>query len=71
MERDENYVPHLRGHFNLPPQERASRADYAEVFEETPAMTLFRMVIMQVLCVFPCPYHVRMLMSAAAAGGAI
>ncbi|KAI0826451.1 fatty acid desaturase-domain-containing protein [Irpex lacteus] len=48
IERDENYVPHLRDHYKLPPQERATRADYAEVFDETPAMTLFRMVVMQV-----------------------
>lgn len=49
MERDENYVPHLRGHYKLPPQERATRADYAEVFDETPIMTLFRLIVMQVL----------------------
>ncbi|KAJ3553381.1 hypothetical protein NM688_g3643 [Phlebia brevispora] len=47
MERDENYVPHLRSDFKLPPQERARTADYVEVFEETPIMTLFRMVVMQ------------------------
>lgn len=69
IERDENYVPHLRGHYNLPPPERASRADYAEVFEETPAMTLFRMVVMQVLCVFSHSHHFRQLMSVAAVGG--
>ena len=49
MERDENYVPHLRSHYKLPPQERARYADYAEVFEETPIMTLFRMLVMQAL----------------------
>lgn len=55
MEHDENYVPHSREKYQLPPQERASRADYSEVFDETPAMTLFRMVIMQVLCVWITP----------------
>ena len=49
IEREENYVPHLRSHYKLPPPERATRADYAEMFEETPAMTLFRMVVMQTL----------------------
>ena len=49
IEREENYVPHLRSHYKLPPPERATRADYAEIFEETPVMTLFRMVVMQVL----------------------
>ena len=71
MERDENYVPHLRAHYGLPPPERASRADYAEIFEETPAMTLFRMVVMQVLYVFPLSCHFRLLISATVAGGAI
>ncbi|KAI0076538.1 hypothetical protein K474DRAFT_1597790 [Panus rudis PR-1116 ss-1] len=47
IERDENYVPYLRSDFKLPPQERARRADYAEVFEETPIMTLGRMLVMQ------------------------
>ncbi|KIP05656.1 hypothetical protein PHLGIDRAFT_144051 [Phlebiopsis gigantea 11061_1 CR5-6] len=47
IEREENYVPHLRSHYKLPPPERATRADYAEMFEETPAMTLFRMAVMQ------------------------
>ncbi len=51
IERDENYVPHLRSHYKLPPQERARTADYAEVFEETPLMTLCRLVIMQSWCV--------------------
>ena len=47
MEREENYVPHLRSHYKLPPPERSRTADYAEVFEETPIMTLFRMLVMQ------------------------
>ncbi|KAK7678671.1 hypothetical protein QCA50_018252 [Cerrena zonata] len=47
IERDENYVPYLRSDFKLPPQERARRADYAEVFDETPIMTVVRLFIMQ------------------------
>ena len=47
MEREENYVPHLLSHYKLPPPERSRTADYAEVFEETPIMTLFRMLVMQ------------------------
>ncbi|KAH8083325.1 fatty acid desaturase-domain-containing protein [Cristinia sonorae] len=47
IERDENYLPYLRSDFKLPPQERARRADYAEVFEETPLMTLGRLLVMQ------------------------
>ena len=51
VERDENYVPHPRSHYRLPEPERATRADYAEIFEETPVMTLFRMFVMQALYV--------------------
>ncbi|TCD68732.1 hypothetical protein EIP91_009878 [Steccherinum ochraceum] len=47
IERDENYVPYERSDFKLPPEDRARRADYAEVFEETPIMTLGRLLIMQ------------------------
>ncbi|TEB29826.1 hypothetical protein FA13DRAFT_1734161 [Coprinellus micaceus] len=47
MERDENYVPYTRSKFNLPPESKATSFDYAEVFEETPFFTLFRMTIMQ------------------------
>ncbi|THH17323.1 hypothetical protein EW146_g3466 [Bondarzewia mesenterica] len=47
IERDENYVPHFRTDYNLPPLEKARRADYAEVFEETPIWTLARVLIMQ------------------------
>jgi omega-6 fatty acid desaturase (delta-12 desaturase) len=49
MERDENYVPYTRSKFNLPPESKATSFDYAEVFEETPFFTLFRMTIMQTL----------------------
>ncbi|KAF6743663.1 delta-12-fatty acid desaturase [Ephemerocybe angulata] len=47
MERDENYVPYSRSKFNLPHESKATAFDYAEVFEETPLYTLFRMLIMQ------------------------
>ncbi|GBE87653.1 Delta(12) fatty acid desaturase [Sparassis crispa] len=48
MERDENYVPHLRSDYKLPPQERATTVDYAEVLEETPILVLTRMLVMQI-----------------------
>lgn len=47
MERDENYVPHTRSKFGLPEEKKATKADYAEVFEETPIYTFFRLFIMQ------------------------
>lgn len=47
IERDENYVPSFRSDYKLPPKERASTADYLEVFEETPIFTLCRMLFMQ------------------------
>ena len=47
MERDENYVPYTRSKFGLPEEKKATKADYAEVFEETPIYTFFRMFIMQ------------------------
>ncbi|KZV76590.1 delta-12 fatty acid desaturase protein [Peniophora sp. CONT] len=47
IERDENYVPYHRDDFGLPPKKEARRADYAEVFEETPLFTLLRVLIMQ------------------------
>ncbi|EIW55651.1 uncharacterized protein TRAVEDRAFT_171450 [Trametes versicolor FP-101664 SS1] len=49
IERDENYVPHLRSHYDLPPKERATTADYAEVLEETPLFTMIRMFVMQAM----------------------
>jgi len=48
IERDENYVPYSRSDYSLPPQERAHRADYSEMFEETPIVTLWRMILMQI-----------------------
>ncbi|KAH9941308.1 fatty acid desaturase-domain-containing protein [Epithele typhae] len=49
VERDENYVPALRSEFSLPPPKRATTADYAEVFEETPLFTMVRMFVMQAM----------------------
>lgn len=57
IERDENYVPHLRSDFKLPPEQRATTADYAEVFEETPLFTAVRMFVMQAMCVFSGRAH--------------
>ena len=51
MERDENYVPYTRTQFKLPAEQTAKKADYEEIFEETPIYTLYRMFIMQGLCV--------------------
>jgi omega-6 fatty acid desaturase (delta-12 desaturase) len=47
VERDENYVPYTRSKFALPEEKKATRADYSEIFEETPIYTLFRLFIMQ------------------------
>ncbi|THH32541.1 hypothetical protein EUX98_g1641 [Antrodiella citrinella] len=47
LERDENYVPYVRSDFKLPPQARARSADYAEVFDDTPIMTLGKLLVMQ------------------------
>ncbi|KAG6821135.1 hypothetical protein H0H93_006474 [Arthromyces matolae] len=47
MERDENYVPYLRSEYSLPEEKKATKFDYAEVFEETPIWTFARMLIMQ------------------------
>lgn len=47
IERDENYVLRLRSQYNLPPSDRASMADYSEVFKETPILTAVRMFGMQ------------------------
>jgi hypothetical protein len=51
MERDENYVPYTRSQYNLPSEKTAKPTDYTEFFEETPIVTLGRMLIMQGLCV--------------------
>lgn len=49
MERDENYLPYPRSKYNLPDSKTATKADYDEVFGETPLYTLYRMVLMQAL----------------------
>ncbi|OSX63288.1 hypothetical protein POSPLADRAFT_1168809 [Postia placenta MAD-698-R-SB12] len=47
IERDENYVPYERSYYNLPPREKATTADYLEVLDETPILTLGRLLVMQ------------------------
>ena len=47
IERDENYVPHSRDDLKLPKEKSATKADYAEMLEETPIWTLGRLLIMQ------------------------
>ncbi|KAI0320401.1 delta-12 fatty acid desaturase [Amylostereum chailletii] len=49
IERDENYVPPTRSDYALPPASKAHAQDYHAVFEETPAYTLGRMLLMQLL----------------------
>ncbi|KAI0080451.1 hypothetical protein K474DRAFT_256833 [Panus rudis PR-1116 ss-1] len=48
IERDENYVPHQRSHYKLPPDHQIHRMDYMEVFDDTPIFTLGRLIVMQV-----------------------
>ncbi|KAG6908665.1 hypothetical protein DXG01_003759 [Tephrocybe rancida] len=47
IERDETYVPPTRTDFKLPDGRVAVRMDYAEVLEETPAFTLFKLFVRQ------------------------
>ncbi|KAI0717651.1 fatty acid desaturase-domain-containing protein [Fomitopsis betulina] len=48
IERDENYVPYERSDYPaLPPKARARTADYLEVLDETPLLTVARMLVMQ------------------------
>lgn len=47
--RDETYHPMTRKDFNLPDPAHATKMDYKEILEETPAFTLFKMVIRQFL----------------------
>ncbi|KAJ3512191.1 hypothetical protein NLJ89_g3667 [Agrocybe chaxingu] len=47
LERDETYIPPTRKSFKLPHGRVAVRMDHAEVLEETPAFTLFKMFIRQ------------------------
>ncbi|KAL0581654.1 hypothetical protein V5O48_000355 [Marasmius crinis-equi] len=49
MERDETYMPPTRRDFRLPDGKVAVKMDYASVFEETPAFTLFKLFVRQFL----------------------
>jgi hypothetical protein len=49
MERDENYVPYTRSQFKLADEKTVKKADYEELFEETPIYTAYRLFIMQAL----------------------
>ena len=49
LERDETYIPPTRKDFKLPDGKIAVKMDYAEVLEETPAFTLFKMFVRQFL----------------------
>lgn len=49
LERDVTYIPPTRNDFKLPDGKVAVRMDYAEVFEETPAYTLFKLFVRQFL----------------------
>src|SRR6266545_5857409 len=51
MENDETYVPFTRSKYRLPNEKHTTRADYAQVFEETPLYSLTRMFVMQALYV--------------------
>jgi len=44
MERDENYVPKCRSDLKLPEAEVATKHDYLEAFEDTPLVTLGRLI---------------------------
>ncbi|KAF9003416.1 fatty acid desaturase-domain-containing protein [Cyathus striatus] len=48
MEKDENYLPYTRSSYKLPSEKKAKETDYAEIFEETPIYTVYRMLIMQI-----------------------
>lgn len=47
IERDETYIPPTRKDFKLPDGKIATRMDYAQVLEETPAFTLFKLFVRQ------------------------
>ncbi|KAI0337619.1 hypothetical protein BDW22DRAFT_1363881 [Trametopsis cervina] len=47
LERDENFVPRTRQNYKLPPEKRATKTDYSAIFDEAPAMTLWRIFVMQ------------------------
>lgn len=47
LERDETYIPPTRKSLKLPDGRVAVRMDYADILEETPAFTLFKLFIRQ------------------------
>ncbi|KAF8324722.1 fatty acid conjugase [Cantharellus anzutake] len=49
MERDENYVPKTRSELKMASGDMMKRADYEEIFGETPIWTLGRMLVMQLM----------------------
>ncbi|KAL4251337.1 Fatty acid desaturase [Abortiporus biennis] len=49
LDRDETYHPFTRTDLKLPPEGVATRMDYKEIIEETPAFTIFKLVIRQFL----------------------
>ncbi|KAF5362446.1 hypothetical protein D9756_002419 [Leucocoprinus leucothites] len=49
LERDETYIPPTRKSLKLPDGRVAVRMDYADILEETPAFTLFKLFIRQFL----------------------
>ncbi|KAF7316801.1 Delta-12 fatty acid desaturase protein [Mycena chlorophos] len=48
IEDDENWCPETRKDLGLPPPEKAKAVDYADILEETPIYTLYRMFLTQV-----------------------
>lgn len=49
IERDENFVPATRSDWKLPAPEEAEPSKYAEILEEAPIVSLFRLFIQQAL----------------------
>ncbi|KAJ6511709.1 fatty acid desaturase-domain-containing protein [Mycena vulgaris] len=49
LERDETYLPPTRSDFRLPDADIAAPADYMHALGETPAFTLFKLVVRQFL----------------------
>lgn len=49
IERDENFVPATRSDWKLPAPEQAEPSKYAEILEEAPIVSLFRLFIQQAL----------------------
>jgi hypothetical protein len=51
LDRDETYIPPTRKSFKLPDGKVAVEMDYHDILEETPAFTLFKLVMRQFLSV--------------------